>query len=678
MKMKENNIKVSVIMPSLNVAQYIRECMESVVNQTLQEIEIICVDAGSTDGTLEILQEYERRDSRIRVIGSARKSYGYQMNLGMDAAQGTYIGIVETDDCIRPEMYAELYKKAIENRADLVKSDYYIFSGEASKRNLVYTELTGNASYYGKIIDPKKDVSVFNLAMVTCTGLYRRAYLRKNKVRYNETPGASYQDNGFWHQSFYFADRIYFLRKAFYCYRQDNENSSINNHGNIFAGRDEYRYIYNVLETHQELKKIFIYIYTYRKFHNFNYNLGRVADEFKLEFLKSFQQEFLKSEEKGELDWTLFSEGQCSFLRAVMSDPERIYSELCGIPVVFATNNNYAPYLGVAIGSLIKYADKSKYYSISILHTKLTSGNQQKLQGMSTRNVRIKCIHAGEYLPNTNLYEKDRFTEEMYFRILIPEIFSQQEKVLYLDCDLVLCADAAKLYEVDIKGYVMGMGHNFCTEYRAGYVKNILKLHPEKYFNSGVILFNCKRFREEGMTSKCFSLLEQYPNLECPDQDILNLACGGRVFPLDSRWNVGWQHKIQLNPSFYTEDEKELYDTVTETPYIVHFTSGIKPWNEPERIWSYYFWEIARTNIYYEEILFKAISIKCAVVGRSNGKTQHEADLIRASTSYRIGRFITFIPRKVRGGLRCFKEHGWRYTWRRVLVHLGLKEDPCK
>ena len=89
-----DKIKVSVILPSFNVREYIDECIVSVINQTLYDIEIICVDAGSTDGTLKVLQKYETRDSRIKVVVSDKKSYGYQMNLGIAAARGIYIGIV--------------------------------------------------------------------------------------------------------------------------------------------------------------------------------------------------------------------------------------------------------------------------------------------------------------------------------------------------------------------------------------------------------------------------------------------------------------------------------------------------------------------------------------------------------------------------------------------------------
>ena len=121
-------IKVSIIMPSLNVASYSRETMDSVISQTLKESEIICVDAGSTDGTLEILKEYASSDDRIRVILSEKKSYGYQMNLGISAATGEYIGIVETDDYVEPDMYEKLFDAAEKNYADIVKGAFDLFT----------------------------------------------------------------------------------------------------------------------------------------------------------------------------------------------------------------------------------------------------------------------------------------------------------------------------------------------------------------------------------------------------------------------------------------------------------------------------------------------------------------------------------------------------------------------
>ena len=103
---------LSIIIPTLNSAHYLKECIDSVLNQLLCDIEIIVVDANSTDGTLQILQDYAKSDSRLSLIISERKSYGYQMNLGIAKAQGEYIGIVESDDFIKPTMFERLYSIA--------------------------------------------------------------------------------------------------------------------------------------------------------------------------------------------------------------------------------------------------------------------------------------------------------------------------------------------------------------------------------------------------------------------------------------------------------------------------------------------------------------------------------------------------------------------------------------
>jgi len=117
--------RVSIIIPVFNVENYLKECLDSVVNQTLKDIEIICVNDGSTDGSLSILEEYKEKDERIKVISKLNGGYGHTMNVGMDAATGEYIGIVEPDDYIEPDMYEILYIEAVENDVDFIKADFY-------------------------------------------------------------------------------------------------------------------------------------------------------------------------------------------------------------------------------------------------------------------------------------------------------------------------------------------------------------------------------------------------------------------------------------------------------------------------------------------------------------------------------------------------------------------------
>ena len=133
--MEKSEIKVSIVMPVLNTAAYIRECMESLVNQTLPEIEILCVDGGSTDGTREILEEYAGKDERVRILEDTKGSTGYANNLGMRKAHGEYMAIVEPDDFVSLDMYEQLYHVAKENRADAVRADYQVFSVKGTTGN---------------------------------------------------------------------------------------------------------------------------------------------------------------------------------------------------------------------------------------------------------------------------------------------------------------------------------------------------------------------------------------------------------------------------------------------------------------------------------------------------------------------------------------------------------------
>ena len=133
--------KVSVVIPMYNVKDYLPKCIESVIRQTLKDIEIICVNDGSTDNSLEIAKEFEAKDPRVKVIDKKNSGYGNSMNIGFNAAKGEYIGIVESDDFIAEDMYEKLYKVAKANRLDFIKADFYRF--HIKKRDCLRFLFTG-------------------------------------------------------------------------------------------------------------------------------------------------------------------------------------------------------------------------------------------------------------------------------------------------------------------------------------------------------------------------------------------------------------------------------------------------------------------------------------------------------------------------------------------------------
>lgn len=219
-------IKVSVIMPSLNVAPYIRECLESAVNQSLNDIEIICVDAGSTDGTREIIAEYAKNDQRIRCIDSNMKSYGHQVNLGIEAAIGDYIAVLETDDYIDTCMYEKLYDIASVYDLDYIKSDFDAFTELDGDRIFYPGRMFMDIDKYNRVIDCRQLPEIFVADQNIWRGIYKRDFLNKSDIRLNESPGAAYQDIGFVLLVMTYAKRAMYINDSFYRYRMQREGCS--------------------------------------------------------------------------------------------------------------------------------------------------------------------------------------------------------------------------------------------------------------------------------------------------------------------------------------------------------------------------------------------------------------------------------------------------------------------
>lgn len=317
-----SNPKVSVVIPVCNVEQYLQECLDSALAQTLQDIEILCVDDGSKDSSPQILDEYARKDSRIKVIHKPNAGYGHTMNVGLDAATGEYLAILESDDIIKPNMYEVLYKLAKEHDLDLIKSDHEVFVGEPGNRDFTYKSILTNRAYYYRVLEPAREQKVFDAQMQTWSGLYRIRFLRENNIRHNETPGASYQDNGFWFQTFMHAKRAYFVDRAFYMLRRDNPNSSVRNRAKVFCIFEEYAFIEGLLRANPEKEKQLISMFQKKKCDNCRFHYSRVAPEFKMDFLRRMSDEFKEARAAGELDPGIFNESVFAELFQIMDQPE--------------------------------------------------------------------------------------------------------------------------------------------------------------------------------------------------------------------------------------------------------------------------------------------------------------------------------------------------------------------
>lgn len=222
-----SDISVSVVVPVLNTREYVRECLASIKNQTLKEIEVLCVDGGSTDGTLDIVEKYVKEDARFRLITDTKGSYGAQVNRGMELAAGSYVAIAEPDDYVAEDMYQSLYQEASRTGADIVRGDYCRFVGDGEERYF-FPKSACKKSWYGCSLSVKKDRELFECSPANWSGIYKKEFLTRNFIRHNTTKGAAYQDLGFWFLTFALADKVRFVNKTGYYYRLDNPKSSVN------------------------------------------------------------------------------------------------------------------------------------------------------------------------------------------------------------------------------------------------------------------------------------------------------------------------------------------------------------------------------------------------------------------------------------------------------------------
>jgi hypothetical protein len=222
-------------------------------------------------------------------------------------------------------MYEILYYEAKINDVDFIKADSCRFEGTGDETKFYRRHLTNNRSYYNRLVNPQEDLEPFKFMMNTWSGIYKRDFIEKYDIRHNETPGAAYQDNGFWFQTFCRATKTYFLNKALYIKRADNPNSSVNDEGKVFAMSAEYDFIRDFLDDNPELKEKFIYIYQFKRFHSYRYNLDRISSEFKKVFLEKFHEDFALAEKNNELDRELFSDREWDYLQLLIKNPMKTY-----------------------------------------------------------------------------------------------------------------------------------------------------------------------------------------------------------------------------------------------------------------------------------------------------------------------------------------------------------------
>ena len=315
--MNTDKPKVSMLVPIYNVELYLRECLESLVNQTLKDIEIICINDGSTDSSPQIIQEFSLKDKRIKVINKENSGYGASMNIGLEAANGEYIGIVEADDFADSKMFEALYDIAVKNDADLVKSDFYYYltaenqtrkAGKISKRNC------------GKVFNINDDPTILKIVPSIWSAIYKKEFLSNNNIKFLETPGASYQDTSFSFKTISTAKRIVFTYKGYLHYRCDNKNSSVKQKNKVFCICDEYREITKYFNEHPEIKAVANDVKLSIQFNSYKCTAAFIDKKFRNDFIDEYQREFKEFADSNEITHDFYKKVKPKELEMLLND----------------------------------------------------------------------------------------------------------------------------------------------------------------------------------------------------------------------------------------------------------------------------------------------------------------------------------------------------------------------
>lgn len=313
-----NSQIISVVIPVYNAAKYLREALDSVLSQSYSNLEVICVNDGSKDESLMILQEYAARDKRIKVLDGPNGGYGKAMNRGLAASTGTYFAIFEPDDILPAGAYLTLIELANKHSAQIAKGCINSFSGDGAKRNF-YNETKFRTCFTNRVIKPRDELDFFKAFMNTVTSLYRLDFLREHSIKYNETPGAAYQDNGMFFLSMSYADRVVCTNEIVYHYRQDNTSSSMHLMGDRpFVFTKEYAYIRTFLEKTPDVWKKVSPMFLLMRIWSHMTIYQRIRESAKLQYLEELQKELTTME---DIDTIYLTKYDKWFMSSLLQSP---------------------------------------------------------------------------------------------------------------------------------------------------------------------------------------------------------------------------------------------------------------------------------------------------------------------------------------------------------------------
>ena len=522
--------KITVIVPVYNVENYLEKCLDSLINQTYKNLEIIVINDGSTDNSGEICQEYAQKDNRIIYIEKENGGLSEARNVGLDKMTGSYVTFIDSDDWVELDYVEILYKKIIEYQADISVGNYYSYNED---EKTYYFHIYGD-SYYEKVYD---NISIFenlyesqemkSFALISACGKLYKAklfdYLRFDKGKLGE--------DGYLNQKMYlYVNKVVYLNQGLYAYRQRS--------GSITKTWTE-KWMHALVDAMSERITLLA-------------NMGYPLEKHLAVYRQMLEVSLANGQASGLSDTATYKEFE---MKRTLLNQLSIQEQKEKKAIVLAANYAYVEQVLTTIKSICYHNRSIRFYLInSDFPNEWLKQLNKRLEKFDSEiiNCRVTSEQISRY--------KTDISYTVFLRYFVAD-FVKEDKALYLDCDLVVTKNLDDLFATDLQNYPLAAIRDFGG--RAYFGREI--------FNAGVLLINNAFWKQEHITQKLIDLTnEWHDKVDQADQSILNMLFENKWLELDFDNNHIVIHERFANYRFPNGQEY---------PGIIHYLSERKPWH---------------------------------------------------------------------------------------------------
>ena len=521
--------KITVIVPVYNVENYLNKCLDSLINQTYKNLEIIVINDGSTDNSGKICQEYAQKDNRIIYIEKENGGQSEARNMGLDRMTGSYVTFVDSDDWVEPDYVEVLYNKLIEYQADIAVGNYYSYN---EQEGIFYFHIFGN-SYYEKVYD---NVSIFenfyesehmkNFALICVGGkLYKSDLFRELRFEVGKLG-----EDGYLNQKIYLlAEKTIYLNAGLYAYRQREGSSS--------RSWTE-KWMHALVDAMSERITLLA-------------SLGYPLDKHLAVYRKMLDSALSNGQASTLSDTNTYQELAAKKVVLSQLTTEKTIDKKA---VVLAANYAYVEQVMTTIKSICYHNRSIRFYLInSDFPNEWFKQLNKRLERYDSEiiNCRVTSEQISRY--------KTDISYTVFLRYFISD-FVKEDKALYLDCDLVVTKNLDNLFETDLQDYPLAAVRDYGGRVYYG----------REMFNAGVLLINNRLWKQENMSQRLIDLTnEWHDKVDQADQSILNML-------FENRWiEMGFDNNHVVIHKQFTDYELPAGQ---DYPGIIHYLSHRKPW----------------------------------------------------------------------------------------------------